>query len=142
MAQYVVHKIGFWYTDDGYEVGEEKGTVMAITKSLEEAQAIKKREDIKSLKGLYNDNPVIFYLERDNYQEIDKKMVAYYKSEFNLTINQGAHYYEFPKEISDEQALQFLSIMELTFHNIVEYSDDEVIDACAFDLDSRENTWF
>lgn len=142
MAQYVVHKIGFWYTDDGYEVGEEKGTVMAITKSLEEAQAIKKREDIKSLKGLYNDNPVIFYLERDNYQEIDKKMVAYYKSEFNLTINQGAHYYEFPKEISDEQALQFLSIMELTFHNIVEYSDDEVIDAGAFDLDSRENTWF
>ena len=142
MAQYVVHKIGFWYTDEGYEVGEEKGTLMAITKSLEEAQAIKKREDIKSLKGLYNDNPVIFYLERDNYQEIDKKMVAYYKSEFNLTINQGAHYYEFPKEISDEQALQFLSIMELTFHNIVEYSDDEVIDAGAFDLDSRENTWF
>jgi hypothetical protein len=135
MAQYVVHKIGFWYTDDGYEIGDEKGNVMAITKSLEEAQSIKQREDIISLKGLYNDNPVVFYLERDNYQEIDKKMVAYYESEFDLTINHNARYYEFPKQISDEQALQFLSIMELTFHNIVEYGDDEVINPADYKFD-------
>lgn len=135
MAQYVVHKIGFWYTDDGYEIGDEKGNVMAITKSLEEAQSIKQREDIISLKGLYNDNPVVFYLERDNYQEIDKKMVAYYESEFDLTINHNALYYEFPKQISDEQALQFLSIMELTFHNIVEYGDDEVINPADYKFD-------
>jgi hypothetical protein len=138
MAQYVVHKLGFWYTDDCYEVIKEKGNVMAVTKTLEEAQAIKKSEDIKSLKGLYNDNPVIFYLDRDNYQEIDKKMVAYYASEFNLTINTGSRYYEFPKQISDEQALQFLSIMELTFHNIVEYSDDEVINAADYELNADD----
>lgn len=142
MAQYVVHKLGFWYTDDCYEVGVEKGNVMAITKTLEEAQAIKKSEDIKSLKGLYPDNPVIFYLEHDNSPEIDKKMVAYYASEFNQTINTGSPYYEFPKNISDEQALQFLSIMELTFHNIVEYSDDEVINAADYELNKNEYSEF
>ena len=138
MAQYVVHKLGFWYTDDGYEVGKAKGNVMAITKTPEEAQAIKKSEDIKSLKGLCADNPVTFYLEQDNYQEIDKKMVAYYAAEFNLTINTGSPYYEFPKNLSDEQALKFLSIMELTFHNIVEYSDDEVINAADYELNTDD----
>jgi hypothetical protein len=43
MAQYVVHKIGFFYTDENFEVGVEKGPVMGITRSLDEALAIKKR---------------------------------------------------------------------------------------------------
>ena|SRR6478735_8478236 len=142
MAQYVVHKLGFWYTDDCYEIDKRKGNVVTITQTLAEAQAIKKREDIISLKGLYSDNPVIFYSGHDNYQEIDKKMVSYYASEFNLTINTGSPYYEFPKNLSDEQALQLLSIMELTFHNIVEYSDDEEINAADYEINTDEYSVF
>lgn len=136
MAQYVVHKIGFWYTDDCYEVGEEKGTVMGITRTLEEAQAIKKKEDIQSLKWVVN--PVNFYYDSDNFQEIDKRMVTYFQSEFNLTINHNAPYFELPKQITDEQAVQLLSIMELSFHNIVEYGDDEVIDVESFNLENHK----
>lgn len=142
MAQYVVHKLGFWYTDDCYEIDKRKGNVVTITQTLAEAQAIKKREDIISLKGLYSDNPVIFYSGHDNYQEIDKKMVSYYASEFNLTINTGSPYYEFPKNLSDEQALQLLSIMELTFHNIVEYSDDEEVNAADYEINTDEYSVF
>src|SRR3954466_13526130 len=107
MAQYVVHKIGFFYTDECYEVGEEKGTVMGITRTLEEAQAIKKQEDIKSLKWVTN--PVNFYYDSDNFQEIDKRMVAYFQSAFNLTVNHNSPYYELPKQITDEQAIQLLA---------------------------------
>ena len=137
MAQYVVHKIGFFYTDDCFEIGEEKGTVIGITRSLEEAQAIKKQEDITSLKGVTSLNPVNFYLDSDNYQEIDKKMAAYCHSEFNLTFNHTG-LFELPKQITDDQALQLLSIMELSFHTIVEYGDEEVINPDDFEFDEEE----
>ena len=62
MAQYVVHKIGFFYTDESFEVGQDKGTVMGITKTLAEAQAIKGREDLKSMKTVGGFNAIDFFL--------------------------------------------------------------------------------
>ena len=83
-------------------------------------------------------NPVNFYFGHDNYREIDKKMVAYYKTEFNLTINHDSPYFELPKKITDQQAAQFLSIMELSFHSIVEYGDEEVINPADFKFNEEE----
>lgn len=139
MAQYVVHKIGFFYTDESFAVGEEKGTVMGITKSLEEARAIKYKEDIQSMKTVAGFNAVDFFFENNNFKTIHQKIKEYYKSAFNITFNKDNEYHiELPKKINDEQAAQFLSLMELSFHNIVEYGDDEVIDPADYEFDDEE----
>lgn len=142
MAQYVVHKIGFFFNDDNFEVGQERGNVMGITQSLEKAKAIKYKLDIESMKGLTDDNAVLFFLEHPHYEEIYKKLQAYYQTEYGIYISTVGPILLLPDKINDEQAAQFLSIMELTFHNIVEYADDEVIDPAAFVLNNEENTWF
>jgi hypothetical protein len=138
MAQYVVHKIGFWYTDECFAVGEERGTVMGITRSLEEAQAIKKREDIKSIKNVGGFESEDFLFDHPNRESINQKLEEYITSEFKTTEEGNYSTYLLPKGITDEQAARFLSILELSFHNIVQYGDDEVIDATAFGFDQYE----
>ena len=141
MAQYVVHKIGFFFNDDNYEIGKERGNITAITKSLEEAREIKRKADIASMKAQADYNAVIFFLENPNYKEIYKKLSEYLNLEYGMYISQTGMTL-LPDNINDEQAAQLLSIMELTFHTIVEYSDDEVIDPAAFELDNSDYCWF
>jgi hypothetical protein len=141
MAQYVVHKIGFFFNDDNFEIGKENGNITAITRSLEEARAIKHKADIESMKTQAGYNAVIFFLENPNYKEIYRKLGEYYNSEFGMYISQTGITL-LPPQINDEQAAQFLVIMELTFHTIVEYDDDEVIDPAAFELDYSEYCCF
>lgn len=139
MAQYVVHKIGFFYTDESFEVGQDKGTVMGITKTLAEAQAIKGREDLKSMKTVGGFNAIDFFFGHDDFNTIHKKIKEYYKTNLNVTFDKQNEYnIELPKTITDEQAATFLSIMELSFHNIVEYADDEVINAADYEFDEEE----
>lgn len=139
MAQYVVHKIGFFYTDESFEVGQDKGTVMGITKTLAEAQAIKSKEDIRSMKTVGGFNAIDFFFGHDNFKTIHKNIKEYYKTNLNVTFDKQNEYnIELPKTITDEQAATFLSIMELSFHNIVEYADDEVINAADYEFDEEE----
>jgi hypothetical protein len=139
MAQYVVHKLGFFYTDESFEVGQDKGTVMGITRSLEEAQAIKSREDLKSMKSVGGFNVVDFFFSNDNFQTIHQNVKEYFKTTYNVTFDkQNEYWMELPKKITDEQAVTLLSLMDLTFHNIVEYADDEVINAADYEFDGEE----
>lgn len=139
MAQYVVHKIGFFYTDESFEVGQDKGTVMGITKTLEEAQAIKSREDLISMKSVGGFNAIDFFFGHDNFTTIHKNIKEYYKTTYNRTFDKNNDYnIDIPKKINDEEATAFLSIMELSFHNIVEYGDDEVINPADFEFDEEE----
>lgn len=138
MAQYAVHKIGFFYTDESFEVGQDKGTVMGITKTLAEAQAIKSREDLKSMKTVGGFNAIDFFFGHDDFKTIHKNIKEYYKTNLNITFDKQNEYnIELPKTITDEQAATFLSIMELSFHNIVEYADDEVINAADYEFDEE-----
>jgi len=89
MAQYVVHKIGFFFNDDNYEIGKERGNVTAITKSLEEAREIKRKADIESMKAQADNNAELFFLEHPNYEEIYKKVNEYRVSEFGMDISQS-----------------------------------------------------
>ncbi|OQP62547.1 hypothetical protein A3860_28055 [Niastella vici] len=139
MAQYVVHKIGFWYTDECFVAGEEKGTVMGITRSLEEAQAIKSREDIKSMKNVGGFTALDFFFDHENFKGIHKKLRELYKAEFNQIIEKDNYDMVLPKSITDELAIKFLSAMELSFHNIVEYSDDEVINPADYEFDEEHD---
>ena len=139
MAQYVVHKLGFFYTDESFEVGQDKGTVMAITKNLQEAQAIKSREDIKSMKSVGGFNAIDFFFSHDNFDTIHKNTQEYFKTTFNVTFDKHNQYsLEIPKSITDEQAVTLMSLLELTFHNIVEYADDEVINVGDYEFDREE----
>ena len=138
MAQYVVHKIGFFYTDESFEVGEEKGTVMGITRSLEEAKAIKKREDLKSMKNVGGFESEDFLFNHPNGESINQKLEEYISSEFKTAEEGSYSTYLLPKEITDEQAEKLLSIMELSFHNIVAYDDDEVINPGEFKFKAND----
>jgi hypothetical protein len=134
MAQYVVHKIGFWYTDEGYKMEQEKGTVMAMTKSLNEAKAIKSMEDIKSLKGATRISPFEFIPNDDNFDEVYEKLEVYYNTTLRAPANDKSHI-ELTKHLSDEQITQILSIIGVSFHTIVEYGDDEVINPADYKFD-------
>lgn len=139
MPQYVIHKIGFFYTDESFAVGQEKGTVMGITKSLEEAQAIKSREDMTSMKSVGGFNAIDFFFEHANFNTIHKNIKEYFQTNYSVTFDKQNEYnIELPKTITDEDAAAFLSIMELSFHNIVEYADDEVIDVANYEFDEEE----
>ena len=126
MAQYVIHKTGFWYTDEGFAVGQEKGTVFAITKSLDEAKAIKRREDIKSLKGTSGISPFEFIPNDENFDTIYEKVDEYYTKIVGIPTNDKSHI-TLTKQLSDEQITQLLGIIGVSFHTIVEYGDDEII---------------
>lgn len=137
MAQYVVHKIGFWYTDEGYKMEQEKGTVLAITKSLDEAKAIKSREDIKSLKGTTSISPFEFIPNDNNFDNIYEKLEGYYQSTLGVPANDKSHI-EHTKQFSDEQITQILSIIGISFHTIVEYGDNEIINPDDFKFTAGE----
>ena len=137
MAQYVVHKIGFFYTDEGYKMEHENGTIMAITKSLNEAKAVKSREDIKSLKGATGISPFEFIPNDDNFDNVYEKLEKYYNSTLGIPTNDKSHI-EHTKQFNDEQITQILSIIGISFHTIVEYGDEEVINPDDFKFEAGE----
>lgn len=138
MSKFVIHKKGFFYTDEAYEVvHESKGTMVGIYASLEEAQNAKAEADIRSMCGLATYNAVDFFFYQDKYDEIQQRLAAFYKVEFGLTI-EDKHYFNFPEQISPEQAKVFLEILAVSFHDIVEYPEDQVLNPDDFQLDFEE----
>lgn len=138
MPKFVIHKKGFFYTDEAFESPEDThGSIVGTYATLESATAAKKEVDIVSLQKMKGWNAVDFFFYNKNYDEVYGKMEAYYKSEFGLTID-DKYYFEFPKEITKEQASMFLSILDQSFHDIVEYPDDIVLDPNSFNLQEQE----
>lgn len=127
MAKYVIHKISFFFTDESLiKLPEEevKGSVVKIFNDLEEAKKEKQEMDLRSMQNLAGNSLSDFLdIDEDN-SEILEKLQLFYKSEFNLDID-TKDYIEFPNAISTQQAKQFLDILNITFHNIVEYDDNE-----------------
>lgn len=127
MAKYVIHKISFFFTDESLiKLPEEevKGSVVKIFNDLEEAKKEKQEMDLRSMQNLAGNSLSDFLdIDEDN-SEILEKLKLFYKSEFNLDID-TKDYIEFPNAISTQQAKQFLDILHITFHNIMEYDDDE-----------------
>jgi hypothetical protein len=126
MAQYVVRKLRFFYAYGSYSLTNYIGTVITITGSPEQAQAIKQAEDIKSLKSLQGSWIDVWVYLNPNPDRICKKLEAFYRSEYNTAIGNLSDLY-FPKEITNELAATYLSVLELSFHDIIEYPDNEVI---------------
>lgn len=138
MAKFVIHKKGFFYTDESFELAEgTKGSIVGTFNTLEEAKTEKEQQDILSMQRLQGMNAVDFFFYSSTYDQIFQKLEDYYKTEFALTIS-DKHYFDLPKEISPEQAKVFLNILEISFHDIVEYSDDEELNPEHFNLEEQE----
>lgn len=138
MAKFVIHKKGFFYTDEAFEPAEEaRGSIVASFDTLEKATAAKLAEDISSIQGLKGMNVVDFFFYSKTYDAIYKQLEALYKQEYGESIK-DKYYFNFPKNISSEQAKRFLDILGVSFHDIVEYPDNEVLNPEDFNLEERE----
>ena len=137
MAKFVIHKKGFFYTDESFEDEGVLGKIVNTFDNLEAAKAAKLEADIKSLQRLKGDNVVDFFFHAPNYNAVYEQLENYYKQEFNLEI-QDKYYFSFPPKISKEQAAKFLEILNTSFHDIVEYSDEEKLNPSDFKLDEEE----
>lgn len=140
MPKYVVHKIGFQYNDNAFEVGEARGNVMGVSSSLEEAKFLKTLEDIATIQRMAGHNIYNFFRENPNTKEILEKLALFYKK-FNLRYPYEEGRECVPPNINEEDAAELLSIIEVSFHNVVEYNDDEVIHPEAFELNTDNFYW-
>lgn len=137
MSKFVIHKKGFFYTDEAFEAAEGiKGSIMGTCATLEEAQTAKVAADIESMQGLATYNAVDFFFYKDNYHETQQQLAHFYSSEFGLTI-EDKDYFNFPDKISNEQAKTFLEVLAISFHDIVEYPDDAELNPDDFHLDEE-----
>lgn len=138
MAKFVIHKKGFFYTDEAFELAEgAKGSIVGTFDTIEEAKTEKEQQDILSMQKLKGMNAVDFFLYSKKYDEVYQKIEEFYKSEYNLTIS-DKYYFELPQEINLEQARFFLDTFDISFHDIVEYSDDEDLNPEDFNLEEQE----
>ncbi|SFD88167.1 hypothetical protein SAMN05518672_103669 [Chitinophaga sp. CF118] len=137
MPQYAVHKIGFFYTDDSFEKVNEKGSIVLLTDSLAKARQAKEDADVESLMNIREINLNEFFLDHPKQHEVYKSLEIFYKEEFQLDIERRYSIF-LPPEISSAQAVELLSLMDLSFHNIIEYADGEEVNMEEFDLDKYE----
>jgi len=131
MPQFVIHKIGFFYTDEAFSpvpVEEFKGSVVSVFSNLEVAKEAKIKADVVSLQNCSDwiSSATDFFLYAEDYDAIFDKVESYYKSEFNLKI-EDKHYFDLPKTMTDQQAQHLIELMYVTFHQIIEYPDDVII---------------
>lgn len=127
MAKYVIHKVSFFFTDDSLIVlpqEEVTGSVLSTFNTIEEAKTEKAKQDIISVQKLSGSDVKQFYIDSDNEKQIYADLKEYYLSEFNIEIEENEHF-NFPENISEQQAEEFMEILNLTFHYIMEYEDDE-----------------
>jgi hypothetical protein len=138
MPQYVVHKIGFLYNDNYFETGEVKGPVKGISNTLEEAKWLKNQEDIETIRQMGGHTLRNFLRQNPNYETILLKLAEFYKK-YRMAFKEGEEHV--PSNMYEEQAAEFLSITELSFHNIVVYSDEDVIHPDAFSSQDEDYYW-
>ena len=138
MAKFVIHKKGFFYTDEAFKLAERaKGSIIGTFNNLDAAKLEKEQQDITSMQNLRGMNAVDFFFYNKSYDEIYQKLEDYYKSEFDLLIS-NKYYFDLPKEINKDQAKFFLKIFEISFHDIVKYSDDDELNPDDFNLEAQK----
>ncbi|MDF2192875.1 hypothetical protein [Paraflavitalea sp. CAU 1676] len=138
MPKFVIHKKGFFYTDEAFEAHPEaKGSIVNTFGSLDTATAAKAAYDVASMQNLKGTNAIDFLFSHKNYDGAFQQLEAFYKKDFGITLT-DKYYFNFPPHISRDQAKVFLSILEISFHDIVEYPDDAVLNPDDFKLDHME----
>jgi len=138
MAKFVIHKRGFFYNDEAYNVVEGvNGSIVEAFSNLEDAKREKENQDIISMQNLKEMGVEDFFFYNNNYDRVYNQFKDYYNLEFCLNIEE-MDYFCFPKEITKEQAIKFLEILNITFHDIVEYNDNEELNFDDFNIKEFE----
>lgn len=125
---YIVQKKGFSYDDNYFtEVDNPSGFVFGRYDHLNDAVQGLKQADRKSFKRILPFN----LLEFINFGTIDRlkdyhELKAFYKANFNPKIRFDPEVIEIPREATDNQIDKILELSQLSFHNIVQYDDDQV----------------
>lgn len=137
MQRFVLHKKGFYYTDEYYASAESlKGTIIGIFDSLEDAKIEKERQEINSLRKL--SGSVGDFLSFDNdYENIFNSLKDFFKTEFNMVIEDAYEAY-LPKEVNEKQLKQILEITGISFHDIIQYDEIGSLNPADFELDETE----
>lgn len=132
MSTFVVHKKGFFYDDDSFiEAAGEKGSLVATFKTLEQAKAEKDEQDIISIQKFKEMFVGDLINPSSDFEIVFANLQEYYQTELGITISTYDEMY-FPKEIKKEQAIAFLNILGISFHDIVAYADDETMNPADF----------
>ncbi|HEX2629880.1 MAG TPA: hypothetical protein VHM26_12730, partial [Chitinophagaceae bacterium] len=137
MSKFVIHKKGFFYTDDSWDcVDEVKGSIAGTFSTLEEARKMKEELDIISLQKMNGFNVADFIMHTKNYKSLLEQLETYFRQEWNKKLQDG-HYLEIPVGITAAQASEVKRIIGVSFHDIVEYPDDTVINPADFIVDDE-----
>ncbi|TCN61239.1 hypothetical protein D0809_21300 [Flavobacterium circumlabens] len=138
MAKFVIHKKGFFYTDEAFESAEGKiGSIVGSFNNLEEAKNEKVKQDLLSIQNFGGMNVVDFFFYKDNYDEVYQQFEDFFSSEFDIKI-EDKYYFDFPDVISAEQAKKIHEILNITFHDIVEYENDVILNPDDFNLEESD----
>lgn len=137
MAKYVVHKKGFYYNDNyRAEFVRKTRTVVSIHSTLEEAKKTKEKEDLISVKAFagYEMKELLNFLPDMLYDKIRETLELFLESNFGYAktpqdhddyLENHSHEFVLPENATNDQLSQLLRILNLTFHDIVEYQDGD-----------------
>ncbi|MDQ6469481.1 leucine-rich repeat protein [Flavobacterium sp. LHD-80] len=142
IGKYVIHKKVYFHSGESYEVEEDNlGLIVGRFETLNEALISKHRADIKSLQNLAGANIVDFIIDRNNYDQLYSELQNYYHTEFNIEI-ENKYYFYFPEKIDPKQGEKLLEILSLSFHEIVEYPENEKLDIVKFNEERNISSEF
>jgi hypothetical protein len=134
MSKFVIHKKGFFYTDDSWDrVDEVKGSITGTFNTLEEARKAKEDLDITSLQKMAGLNATEFIVDSENYKSLLEQLSVYFRQQWNMELSDG-YYLEIPPGMTAAQASEVKRILGTSFHDIVEYPEDTVINPSDFKL--------
>ncbi|MFV8357341.1 leucine-rich repeat protein [Flavobacterium sp. XS1P32] len=141
-GKFVVRKIVYLHSGESYYVDEgELGLMVGRFDTIEKALDGRTKADTLSIINLAGKNVVDFIYGCDNYDEVFLSLQDYYKSEFGIElINQ--YYFNFPDEISYEQAKTFNELLPITFHEINNCLEFEDLDVEKFNEERDDSNEF
>ncbi len=133
MTEYVIHKAAFFWNDDCFSE-HCTGSFVAGYDSLEEAKKNKEILDIEVIQNLGSESVIHFVMGDPDIKEILQSLSEY----FNVDVTEIADFNL--AGLTEEEAVFVKEKMKLSFHNIVEYTDDEEIRDFYADISEDEQS--
>lgn len=135
MPKYAIHKLGFHFNDEAeiaVESGDTfRGSLVHVYNSLEEAQKAKKASNFSTLKSIPEKDLIGYFFYRKNQDEILDEVDTFYREVLGFAKTER-HSIPILEEITQEQASTLLNLLDLSFHEIIEYDDTENLDKKSF----------
>jgi hypothetical protein len=133
MTEYVIHKVAFFWNDDCFSE-HCTGSFVAGFDSLEEAEKNKEILDIQTIQDFGPESVIDFIMGDPNQKEILDSLSEY----FNISREEIADFNL--AGLTKEEAIFVKEKMDLSFHNIVEYTDNQEVRDFYAEIDEDEKS--